>query len=41
MYFIDVCKEENFEEVVKVWMKNDLFILVNLKKDILFIEVFI
>lgn len=41
MHFIDVRKEENPEEAAKVWMKNDLSMPVDLKKDILFTEALI
>lgn len=41
MHFIDVRKEENPEEAAKVWMKNDLSMPVDLKKDTLFTEVLI
>ncbi|WP_144611303.1 non-ribosomal peptide synthetase DhbF [Bacillus cereus] len=41
MHFIDVRKEENSEEAAKVWMKNDLSMPVDLKKDTLFTEALI
>ncbi|RAT01213.1 non-ribosomal peptide synthetase, partial [Bacillus cereus] len=41
MHFIDVRKEENPEEAAKAWMKNDLSMPVDLKKDTLFIEALI
>ena len=41
MHFIDVRKEENPEEAAKVWMKKDLSMPVDLKKDKLFTEALI
>ncbi|MGN5649109.1 amino acid adenylation domain-containing protein [Bacillus sp. Brlt_9] len=41
MHFIDVRKEENPEKAAKVWMKNDLSMPVDLKKDNLFTEALI